>query len=101
MAELAVISPSDAHSYETLTISSTALPCTASKLLATTDEIFVTIETDAIRMLFDGSTPTAAVGHKFAAGTSFELKGRPNINNLLMIRVTTDATVTITYKRGL
>lgn len=89
--------------FETLTISSTALPLTAGTYDrsdgAPADWALVTVETDALRFRDDGAVPTASVGHKQAADSSFMVYGTRAIRQLRMIRVTTDATVMVTYGR--
>ena len=98
-----------ASSGETLTVSSTAKILTASKYsVAATSTTFagsaniavIDIETDAIRWWDDTTVPTAAVGHKVAAGAQITVCGILAIRQFQMIRVTTDATATISYYRG-
>ena len=94
-----------AYDYEAVTVSNTAIGCTVAKLTFTptlgnarkAHEIHVTVETDSIRYRFDGSDPSATVGHLAAAGTVISLKGPHNLARFKMIRVTTDASVKITY----
>jgi len=94
-----------AYDYEAVTVSNTAIGCTAAKLTYTptlgnarkAHEIHVTIETDSVRYRFDGGTPTAAIGHLATAGTVISIKGPANLAKFLMIRVTTDASAKITY----
>lgn len=94
-----------AYGYEAVTVSNTAIGCTASKLYNTptegairkAHEIHVTIETDSVRYRFDGSNPTSTVGHLATPGTVIAIKGPHNIARFLMIRVTGDASAKITY----
>lgn len=94
-----------AGDFETITVSNTALGFTAAKILSHTAggrhkrcvKALVTVEADAIRINFDGSTPTATVGHKLSVGDSFSIVGDQNITKWRMIRVTNDATVSVTY----
>lgn len=89
---------------ETLTVSSTALPISAGiltnpqNLQATA--CLVSVETDAIRVRYDGTDPTAGVGHPFAAGETFPVLGAARLRLLRMIRQTTDASVTVTCSYG-
>jgi hypothetical protein len=94
-----------ARDFEKITVSSTTTGPTASKLTKTATGSFAmsaarvlfTVETDSIRIRFDGTNPDATTGHLLTAGSTFTLNGVENISNLKMIRVTTDATVQITY----
>lgn len=94
-----------AYDYEAVTVSSTAIGCTAAKLSFTptlgavrkAHEIHVTIETDSVRYRFDGGDPTAAIGHLATTGTVISVKGPHNLARFKMIRVTTDASAKITY----
>jgi hypothetical protein len=94
-----------AGDFEQITVSSTAVGPTASKLSVTRASgrtsravrIFLTVETQAVRIRFDGSDPTAAIGHTLAVGDYMTIDGEANCSNLKMIRITSDATVNITY----
>lgn len=97
----------DAHLAETITVSNSAIGPTTASFVARnqyngrggTDYCFCTVATDAIRFRYDGTNPTASVGHLVAAGGTFEVEGYQNVRNLKMIRVTSDATVFCTYER--
>ena len=91
------------YAREALTISSTALPFTASVYqpsgapppLAAT----VTLETNPIRTSTNGAPPTAAVGELWTNGTNvrFIVCGEANIKRFLAIRTGSDASLTIAY----
>ncbi len=97
--------------FETLTVSSTALPITATIVTTTPTTAgvvdvkraargaLVTVATDAVRVRFDATAPTAAVGHLIAAGDMLWIEGHEAIKSLRLIRVTTDATVSVTLFR--
>jgi hypothetical protein len=88
---------------ETLVVSSTALPLTASAYDRdglSADQATITCETDAVRYWADGSIPTASVGHVLAAAGALLLYGQQAIQNFRVIRVTNDATLSITYSRS-
>ena len=91
----------DAYDKETITVSSTAVGFTSSKI--TNCKIaFCTLDADggAIRYWFDGSTPTATQGHYVAAGGSFTISGNNNIRNFKAIRAgTDDGILQVTYKK--
>lgn len=93
-----------AFAKETITVSSTALGLTRSVYdqAATTGfkavMAFLTTETDAMRVWFDGSIPTAAIGHNVASGTTVVVCST-DLASFRMIRVTNDVTVRVTYYR--
>jgi len=92
----------DAYAHETLTVSSTALPFTATVYDSGSgrpQSALVTIATDNIRFWSDGTAPTATIGHLGTAGTPIEVCGFSNLKNWRMIRQTTDATVSVSYFR--
>ena len=69
------------------------------------DYAVITVETDSIRWwpctgaLCTIGAPTSANGHLVTAGSSFTIYGYGNIVSLRMIRVTTDATIQVSYYR--
>lgn len=87
---------------DTDTVSSTALDLTDigtaldADALAAADAAHITVSGDAIRYTYDGTTPTATVGHLVADGGEIILVGGNNVQNLQLIRVTGDATVFVT-----
>jgi len=91
----------DAYDKETITVGSTAVGFTSSKI-TNCKVAFCTLDTGggAIRYWIDGSTPTATSGHYVAAGDSFTIIGTNNIRNFKAIRVgADDGTLQVTYKR--
>ena len=89
------------------TVSSTAVGITAATIKPSTGlfkgqqakAVFITIETDAIRIILDGvTTVTNAIGHLMAVTTDdpIIIYGKQAIKNLKMIRVTNDAAVRVT-----
>jgi len=91
------------YAREVLTISSTALPFTATVYqpsgapppLAAT----VTLETNPIRISTNGVPPTATVGTLWtnATNTRFLVCGEANVKRYLAIRTGSDASTTIEY----
>lgn len=75
--------------------------------LSRADYALITVETDAIRWwpctgaLCTIGAPTATQGHLQPVGSSFEVWGYAGLQNLRMIRVTTDATIQVSYNRML
>ena len=90
---------------ETLTVSSTAKVLTSTKYVTTSATepnkvargAIITVLADAIRYFCDGSVPDANTGHKVAAGDTIVLSNFDDIRNFQAIRVTTDATITVSY----
>jgi hypothetical protein len=97
-----------ASGKEKLTVSSTAKALTSSvyapictdspPALCQADYAYITVETDALRW-WPHDDPTSTDGHLQPANTSFTVWGFDNIVNLRMIRVTTDATIQVSYYR--
>lgn len=90
--------------YESITVSSTALSFTSATAFPDgktprADLAVVTCETDAVRYRVDGVAPTASVGHKLAADGSLTVYGEANLKAIQFIRVTSDATLRVTYYR--
>ena len=94
--------------FATLTVSSTAVsladatPALTNNKIGgkTVRRIFVTCETDAVRWRADGTAPTSSVGHVMAAASSLSFTGanyKHLIANIQFIKVTNDATLSITY----
>lgn len=92
---------------QTLTVSSTALPLTATVYAPDgqkpADMAVCNVETDSIRFRVNGLNPTAAVGQivlaTAAAPASFTACGEASIRRIRLIRVTADSSVTCTYYR--
>jgi hypothetical protein len=69
------------------------------------DYAVITVETDAIRywpctgILCTVGAPTSTTGHLVPVNGSFTIWGFSNIQNIRMIRVTTDATIQVSYYR--
>jgi hypothetical protein len=92
---------------ETLTVTNASKALTSSVYAVSgspnPDYAYVTVETDSIRWwpctgaLCTVGAPTSTTGHLVPAGSSLTIWGYANIQNFRMIRVTTDATVQISY----
>ena len=64
------------------------------------DRARVTVATQAIRFRYDGTAPTASVGHLAAADTTFFIEGNQNLQNLQLIRATgSDGAASITLEK--
>ena len=93
-----------AYAYEAITVSSTALGLTASNYAespstrGTVKRVLITVETDQVRFTTDGTTPTSSIGHLVDARQTITLEGRDDIAKFKAIRVTTDASLKVTYE---
>lgn len=88
--------------FETISVSTTAVGFTAGTYTfggITADMAIATLETDAVRYRDDGVDPTGAVGHVFAANTAVTVCGPQSIKNVRFIRVTGDASMSVSYYR--
>lgn len=86
---------------ETLTVSSTALPFTASVYNPGNGSpkavcAVVSVNTNSVRWWADGSTPTASAGFLTEAVASFTV-GQNNLAQFKVIRVSSDSEVAIQY----
>lgn len=92
--------------YEAITVSNTAIGFTGGKIKPTSGnyanmeckEVFCTLETDDIRFTIDGTTPTSSIGHLLKSGESLTIDNVTDIKGFRAIRVTTDASLKVTYK---
>ena len=80
-----------------LTVSSEAKSFSdlGTALKASTQWVYVTFEADDVRIRFDGTAPTAAIGHLRKKDTE-AIWSRKLFEDAQFIHVTTDATLTIT-----
>ena len=78
-----------AFGHQKLTVS------TATGLTVPTDVNYaiMSVETGAMRVRVDGTNPTATVGFLVSAGQELKVFGEDQLNNLKMIRVTSDSAV--------
>lgn len=105
MAGQIILPGLSAFAHETITVSTAAIgpdPATrapGSGLPAARAAVVNPADQD-IRMTIDGTTPTASVGMRIAAGDSVVVSGEGNVANLLMIREDgTNSSVSVTYLR--
>jgi len=104
MSGIAVgVGPRGTLAFEQITVSTTPIGITSTKLRTYSGGMrnqaigaFFSTETGDIRVTFDGTTPSATVGHLYPAGSMFELWGFANLTKFRMYAVTVDATVTVT-----
>ena len=98
-------SVTDAYANYTVTVSTTALGFPAATLTpdaATTPKrAYCTVDsTNNLRYTYNGTTPSASVGHRGAAGTNFEIYGSGNMGRLRFIREgASDSAVSCTLEK--
>lgn len=97
------INNSRAIAHQSAAVSSTAK--TLADLTFTAGQIDVasrariTCDTQPIRYTYDGTVPTASVGHYLPVGTTTEVVGGTNVANLKFIRASgTDGAVSVTLE---
>lgn len=97
--------------FESLTVSnsSKALTATVYSIPSPTDAYgntigkkiakyaTISVEVDQIRYRLDGTAPTTTVGHLLNVNDVLYLASEDDIRNIRMIRVTTDATIQVSY----
>ena len=90
------------YDFETITIAGTAIGLTVSKLTSTPrpKKVYITFETAQSRFRYDGTDPSATVGHLLVPTQSLILEGYSQMNNFKAIRTgATSATAQVTYLR--
>lgn len=84
----------EGYDFDNQTVSSTAIGLTSSKVLPTNAiaarQATCVVETNSVRIRYDGTDPTTAIGLLFTAGQTFSVYGSNNIRRLRAIRVTSD-----------
>ena len=96
----------DIKDYEQITVSSTAIGCTTTKITATSgdmlgrvaSEVFFRVESNTIRYRCDGTDPTTSVGIPLYAGETLILRSPNSIKKFMAIRVSADATLNAEYR---
>lgn len=84
-------------SKETLVVSNTAVALASPPANGAANSAVITVEGDQVRFWVDSSTPTASVGHLLNVGDTLELSGGDELTKFRVIRVSTDATLQVTY----
>jgi hypothetical protein len=99
-----------AYDHDNLSVGVAASGLTSAKLTVSDGQtpprarrcksVFITVETNSIRIRWDGGDPVSAgVGHLLAGGDSIEINGETTVRKVRMIRESADATVRVTYSR--
>ena len=85
---------------EPITVTSTAVGFTTAKVGPNRTHAMVTVETDQVRFWATGDTPTSTEGHLLNAGDTLLLDSQDQLQSVLFIRVTTDATIQCSFGLG-
>ena len=86
----------DAH--EVLTVSSTALALTKN-LAENATVVLISMEDSQSRYFVHGAVPTTTPGHLLSSGDIIKLRGRAEIDQFRIIRVSVDAKALCSYGR--
>jgi len=92
------------YAFETITVAGTAIGFTAATASPAAQNdaqkrAFVTLSGGSIRYRYDGSDPTATVGHRLMHGDSIAVEGGVNIANFKAIREgDVSGTLSVTYE---
>jgi hypothetical protein len=96
--------PKVGFDFEVIAVSNTAITLTALKYQPTgadkADSAFITLEGGDIRYRYDGTAPTATVGHLLSDGGFLVLIGQNQMEKFKAIRVGgRDGSLSVTYER--
>ena len=91
-----------AQDYESVTVSTTAIGITGSKMNKGSNPCvaaFITVEDANIRFRIDGEAPTTTEGHQLKNGQNLTLASPADVRNFLAIRDdAVDATLRVTLR---
>jgi len=76
----------ETNSFETVTVTGTAIGITAALITNATKSAFLTLETAQIRYRTDGTNPSATVGHLLEVGETLKLTSIDEMNKFRAIR---------------
>jgi len=96
--------PTIGYAFEQLTVTNAVQVLTPGKYKDSTTNggasaAFITNDGNTIRYTYDGTTPSATVGHKLADGGILVLAGQNQMSQFKCFRVSADSEITITYER--
>lgn len=97
----------NAFNFEQVTVAATSIGLTAATYAPgggsanSALQALVTLETAEVRYRYDGTAPTAAVGHILSPGQAILLTGLPTITNFRAIRTGgSSGLISVSYERG-
>lgn len=96
--------PTIGFAFEQLTVTNAVQVLTPSKYVDTVTPggalaASITNEGAAIRYTYDGTTPSATVGHKLVDGGIINLVGQSQISQFKCFSVSGDSLICVTYER--
>lgn len=97
------INATKAIAHQSVAVSSTAKALTdlgfTQAQIDRSSRARITADTNPLRMTYDGTTPTASIGHYLPVGAGTEVVGDANIANLKFIRAgASDGAVSVTLE---
>lgn len=105
MSSSYVTDETPAGGFEKIAVSTTVKQITATNLAVNevgglvkrACKAFLTVETNSIRVRWDGTNPDSTTGHLLTSGSSLTIIGESNVSRLRMIRASADADVHVTF----
>lgn len=102
--QIVQIRPNVGHAFEQLTVTNAVQVLTPSKYKDSStsggsSSALVTNYGNSIRYTYDGTTPSASVGHVLPDGGILVLQGQNQMAAFKCFRVSADSEITITYER--
>lgn len=96
--------PKIGFGFETVTVAAVAIGLTAATYAPASgenaEEAFITLALGTLRYRYDGTDPSATVGHVLTDGGSIVLKGQNQMSQFKAIRTTaTSGVLSVTYER--
>lgn len=96
--------PTIGYNFEQLTVTNSVQVLTPSKYKDTStiggaSAAFITNDGNTIRYTYDGTTPSATVGHKLADGGILVLNGQNQMSAFKCFRVSSDSEISVTFER--
>ena len=96
--------PDIGFNFEQLTVTNAVQVLSPSKYAPSgtsggASSAFLTNESNSIRYTYDGTTPSATVGHILPDGGILVLNGQNQMSQFKAFRVSADATISVSYER--
>jgi hypothetical protein len=88
--------PRQASAFETIIVSNAHAEILTVATYGAATKAIITVETNPVRVRWDGTAPTTAIGHLCAAGSTIEITDH-DITHFKAIATGADATLSITY----
>jgi hypothetical protein len=88
--------PDVASAFETITVTNAHSETLTSATYGSATKAYITVADNSIRVRWDGTAPTTALGHLCDSGSIIELTGH-DITHFKAIAVGADAVLSVTY----